>query len=125
LRLLGELDADSRTATLLVAIDHPLDVPEGQTPILPGAYVDVTLQGRTLERMATVPRQALQEGRWVWLASPDDKLIRREVTVGWTDADTAYVSAGLTEGERVITSPLALPVEGMPLAVQPAAATPR
>jgi RND family efflux transporter MFP subunit len=122
LRLLGELDAESRTATLLVAIDDPLNVPEGQTPILPGAYVDVTLQGRTLSRMATVPRVALQEGRWVWLASADDKLVRREVTVGWTDADTAYVSAGLHEGERVITTPLALPVEGMPLAVQPTSA---
>ena len=48
-RLESELDRQTRTAYLLVAVDNPL---EGTgVPLLPGAYVDVVLQGRSQQML--------------------------------------------------------------------------
>lgn len=120
LRRLGELDAESRTASLLVAIDDPLDVPEGTLPILPGAYVDVRLHGREVAGVFRVPRTALVEGHTVWVATPEDTLARRTVAVAWGDPTHVFISSGLTEGDRVVLTPLSLPIEGMPLDVRDA-----
>ncbi|MCB9666246.1 MAG: efflux RND transporter periplasmic adaptor subunit [Alphaproteobacteria bacterium] len=118
LRRLGELDAESRTASLLVAIDDPLDVPADTLPILPGAYVRVQLQGRAVESVVRVPRSAVVDGRTVWVASPEDTLARRTIDIAWGDPDHVYAAKGLVEGDRVVVTPLPIPIEGMPLDVR-------
>jgi RND family efflux transporter MFP subunit len=122
LRALGELDAQTRTAAVLVAIDNPLDQGEG-LPILPGAYVDVELLGRSVPDIVRVPRVAIDEGKVVWLADQDDRLAQRQVDIVWGDPDHVYVSAGLQQGDRVVVTPMALPILGMRLDVQDAVAS--
>ncbi len=116
-RTLGELDAETRSAGLIVAIDHPFEVPAGTQPILPGAYVEVTIEGREEAEVYAVPRLALVDGSAVWVAEADDTLGRREVTLAWSVSDVAYVRTGLQPGDRVVVSAMSLPVVGMPLAV--------
>ncbi|HSP80362.1 MAG TPA: efflux RND transporter periplasmic adaptor subunit [Myxococcaceae bacterium] len=123
LRLQGELDAQARTATLLVAVDRPLDAPGGGLPLLSGAYVDVELEGRPLENAIALPRAAVFDGDKVWVVSAEGTLVRRTVQVGWRTRDEVVVVGGLESGARVVTSPLSMPIEGMPVQVQ-ASATP-
>jgi RND family efflux transporter MFP subunit len=111
--LAAELDPQTRTARVLVAIDDPLGSLEGGLPLMPGAFVDVTFQGRTLEGAFAVPRTALVDGSAVWLADDEDSLVRRSVEVAWTEADTAIVTSGLEAGDRVVTTRMALPIPGM------------
>jgi RND family efflux transporter MFP subunit len=111
--LAAELDPQTRTARVLVAIDDPLGSPEGGLPLMPGAFVDVTFQGRTLEGAFAVPRTALVDGSAVWLANAEDSLVRRTVEVAWTEADIAIVTSGLEPGDRVITTRMSLPISGM------------
>jgi hypothetical protein len=59
-----------------------------------------------------VPRVALSEGNFVWTVSPEETLQRNEVTIGWRDGETAFVTSGLSDGARVIVTPLSLPIEG-------------
>jgi RND family efflux transporter MFP subunit len=125
LRTLGELDPETRTAGVLVALDDPLDVPEGTLPILPGAYVEVAIDGRVTEGVVKVPRAAVTDGDAAWVAEAGDRLGRRELVVGWGDADHVYVLGGLSGGDRVVVSPMALPVPGMPLDVREAVAAER
>ncbi len=109
-QLYGQLDPQTRTASLLVAIQQPMDGPG--LPLLPGAYVDVEIRGRTLPGTFRVPRVALSEGDQVWVVS-DDKLARRTVQIGWRDDSDVVVTRGLNPGDQVVTSPLALAIEGM------------
>lgn len=111
--LAAELDPQTRTARVLVAIDDPLGSPEGGLPLMPGAFVDVTFQGRTLPGAFEVPRTALVDGSAVWLADAEDSLVRRTVEVAWTEADLAIVTSGLESGDRVITTRMSLPIPGM------------
>lgn len=122
LRTLGELDAETRTAGVLVALDDPFEVPEGTLPILPGAYVEVAIDGQVADAVVKVPRAAVTGGDGVWVAEAGDRLARRELVVGWGDADAVYALSGLADGDRVVVSPLALPVPGMPLDVREAVA---
>lgn len=118
LRMLGQLDEQTRTAAVLVAIDDPWDVPTGTLPILPGAYVDVEILGRTMPGLHEVPRVALADGDQVWIADPEDRLASRTVEVAFGTPDHVYVRSGLQDGDRVVVTPLSLPVTGLPLQVQ-------
>ncbi len=116
IQLLGELDPETRTAQVLISVDDPFG--GGGVPLLPGAFVNVTLEGAILEPVFEVPRQALVDGDAVWLADGDDRLARREIEVGWRTERSLYVTSGLFPGDRIVTTPLSLPVEGMALSVK-------
>lgn len=112
----SELDADTRTARLTLSLDHPFADTDAGLPLLPGAYVDVTLTGRATEGV-TLPRTALVGGNKVWIATRDDTLAALEVEVGWGTRDSVVIVSGLDGGERVVTTTLSLAVPGMPLSV--------
>jgi RND family efflux transporter MFP subunit len=124
LGLAGQLDPQSRTASLLLAVDAPLDPPPGQLPLLVAAYVRSHIDGRTVAGSVRVPRSALQDGHRVWIVGAEDRLAAREVRVAWQDAEQAWVDEGLQAGDRVVTSPLLLPIEGMVVQVREPPALP-
>ena len=64
------------------------------------------------------PREALVEGRFVWVATPDNTLARKDVVVAWSGPEAVHVSEGLADGDRIVVTPLSLPVVGMPLEIR-------
>jgi RND family efflux transporter MFP subunit len=112
----GQIDAATRSATVLVGIEDPLGDGSG-LPLLPGAYVEVDLQGRPVEGAIGVPRLGIREGTVAWVVGAEDRLERRDVTVGWRAEDQVFVTSGLAVGDRVVTSPMSLPVPGMAVRV--------
>lgn len=119
LQLIPELDPDTRTARVLVSIPDPMG--GDGLPLLPGAFVGVTLHGATLDDVIVVPRGAVFEGDSVWIADADDRLARRDVEVGWRADESLFVTAGLLAGDRIVVTPPPLPIEGMALTVSGAA----
>ncbi|MEN0064135.1 MAG: efflux RND transporter periplasmic adaptor subunit [Myxococcota bacterium] len=118
-QLLAQLDTNTRTAQLLVVVPNPMEGPEGSLPLLPGAYVDVAIDGRVLRHVMTIPRTALDGGDKVWTVEREGTLQARTVRVGWREADDVVVTSGLDAGSRVVVSPLAYPVEGMRVEAMP------
>ena len=120
-RLLGELEEDGRMAQLVVAVDDPFQLrrpPEQRAlPLLLGSYVRVEIEGAELQDVVEIPRSALREGDTVWLVDAADELEIRTVTIRWRSRDSVFIGEGLTTGERVITSRLAVPLANMPLRV--------
>ncbi len=115
--LAGQLEAQTREATVLVAVDDPLDTGDGGLPLLPGALVDVVLHGRELSGAYELPRAAVYGGDTVWLVDREDRLARAEVRTAWGDAESLLVTRGLSPGDRVVTSPLSRPIEGAPVRI--------
>jgi hypothetical protein len=111
LRLAGTLDPRTRQAQVTVAVDRPFDPVSDAVPLLPGTYVEVHLQGRALPQSFRIPRQALHEGNKVWVVV-EDTIQPRTVTVSGQDGTSVLVSAGVAQGDHVVTSPLSLPVAG-------------
>lgn len=117
LRLVGTLDPASRTAQVIVGVSSPLDSPEGAPPLLPGAYVEVVIEGRIVNQVLAVPRAAVVDGDRAWIVSDEKTLALRTLDVQWRDPKRLFVRGGLEPGAQVVTSPLALPIEGMSVEV--------
>ncbi len=117
LRLVGTLDAQSRTAQLILGVAGPLDSPPGAPPLLPGSYVDIEIQGRIVSQVLPVPRAAVIDGDRAWVVTAEHTLALRTLEVTWRDPDALYVAGGIEPGARVVVSPLALPIEGMAVEV--------
>lgn len=116
--LKGTLDPQTRTAQLLIALDNPMDPPKGRSPILNGAYVDLEIYGREFENVSVIPRKAIVEGKKVWIVDSENRLTSRTVSVGWGMENSIAAVGGLKQGDRVMITKLALPVEGMPVTIK-------
>jgi RND family efflux transporter MFP subunit len=119
-RLVGELDADSRTAQVLVEVKDPLDPPKGELPLLPGAFVRVEIDGKQAQDIAPVPRNAVVEGNRVWVVAQDDTIVPRQLSVAWADAETVYARDGVNDGDRLMVTDLPTLVKGMRVRVSDA-----
>ncbi|MEM1182067.1 MAG: efflux RND transporter periplasmic adaptor subunit [Acidobacteriota bacterium] len=108
-RLEGEVDPRTRMVRVVVEVEDPFD---GETPLLPGAFVDIEIDGRTLEDIIRIPRFALRQGSTVWTVV-DGQLRINAVEVARSDRLYAYVASGLDAGSEVITSSLDGVVDGM------------
>lgn len=108
----GQLDPQTRTATIIVGVDAPFDPPDGGLPLLVGAFVDVSLDGRAVDAALVVPRTAVYDGDTVWVVGDDTKLERRTVRTGWSMGDRLQVLSGLEPGDQVVTTPLSAPIAG-------------
>lgn len=113
IRLVNQLDPESRTAQVLVEVERPFDPPPGELPLLPGAFVEVELQGRELPQVFELPRVAVFEGRQAWVVDGEQHLHERELKIGWGDDQSIYVTGGLAAGDRVVVTPPSLALEGM------------
>jgi RND family efflux transporter MFP subunit len=107
----GQLDPQTRTATLIVQVDNTRD---GVEPILPGSFVNLEVVGRPLPNTIPIPRQAVTGSNLVWIVE-EGHMARREVEIGWRTADEVYVTDGLKPQEKVVVTPPSLPIDGMPV----------
>ncbi len=118
-RLLSDLDPNGQMARVVVEVDNPLgldpDDPDGErSPLLLYAHVDVELDAGHLERVAEVPRAALRNGDQVYVMA-DGRLDIRPVRVVWRTDQAVFVNSGLEEGDQLVTSRVAAPLDGMRL----------
>lgn len=119
LRLMGQLEESGRKAQLIVSVPDPLglngdgDLP----PLLIGSYVRAEIEGSAVPDVVVLPREYLREGHIVWVMNKKDALEIRKLEILFRGRETVYVSQGLSDGERVVSSDLSAPVEGMPLRV--------
>jgi RND family efflux transporter MFP subunit len=119
-RLRGDLATEGRMARVLVAVEDPLGLKAAEKrrpPLLISEFVRVEIEGRRLEGVYSLPRSAVHDGDTIWLASAENTLSIRGIRPVWRDADTVVVDvvSGLKPGERLVTTALPAPVEGMPL----------
>jgi multidrug efflux pump subunit AcrA (membrane-fusion protein) len=117
-RLRGDLEPQGRMAQLLVAVPDPMHLresPDARRPLLLNSYVRVELDGRATPPAVRVERTSLRDGDKVWVMSDANALEIRPVTIVLGKDEYVYVTGGLEAGDRLVTSDIATPVEGMPL----------
>lgn len=116
IRLLPDLDPTGAMARVIVEVRDPLGLEEGHdvpVPLLLGSYVEVEIAATRLENIIEVPRSAVHEGNIVYVLSPENTLIVRNVEVAWGRRNSVLVSSGLSPGDLVIRSRVGTPVPGM------------
>ena len=117
-RMYGELGATSRLAQVVVEIRAADLTPELASDLLPGTFVDVTLNGANLEQVASIPRGALREDGVVWVVE-EGTLRYVRPTIRHRGSGSLLVE-GLAPGARVVTSSLEVVTDGMQVRLEEA-----
>jgi RND family efflux transporter MFP subunit len=111
-RMEAQVDASSRMVHVIVEVPRPYRRDGGRPPLLPGAFVDVSIEGSTMKNVVPVPRHAVRTDDSVWVVE-DGRLRIRPVEVTRADRDKAYVTSGLQPGDLVVVSALDAVTDGM------------
>ncbi|MFH2007849.1 MAG: efflux RND transporter periplasmic adaptor subunit [bacterium] len=120
LRLAPDLEDKGRMARLVVKVDDPLALQEGnrgKPRLLLGSWVEAVIEGSELRGVAVVDRNLMRDGDNVWVYDARDRLDIRKVTLAYRGRRQVVLSKGLRAGERIVSSDLATPVQGMLLRI--------
>lgn len=124
--LTAMVEEQGRMAKLLTEVPDPLALQKTSNKLpklLLGSYVRVEIEGKTLPHAAAIERDLVRDGDRVWIMDDQNRLDIRPVEIAFRDRDLVLVTAGITDGERLVTSNLPSPVQGMSLQVKGAEAT--
>jgi membrane fusion protein, multidrug efflux system len=110
-------DQKTRTVTVAVRVASQ-DALSGdkQLPLVEGMFCEVEIPGRKLENAFQVPRSAVSFKNTVFMAK-NRRLKTIPVEVARVDNDYAYITGGLSNGDRVITTRLVDPLENARLEI--------
>ena len=120
IRLMGQLEQQSRMAKLLISVRDPLSLQKSDSspPLLIGSYVRVEIQGSELTDIIGMKREYLHNGNQIWLMDEDNQLEIRTVEIEFSSKDMVYIRDGVQTGEKIVTTNITTPVNGMPLRIK-------
>lgn len=94
---------DQQTGTIRLKAEFPND----KRQLWPGQFVNVRLLVDTLKNVVVAPTEAIQrgpDGPYVYVVGADNTVSMRPVTIARQDEKQAVIAAGLTAGEKLVTS---------------------
>jgi multidrug efflux system membrane fusion protein len=98
---------DNQVDTTTGTVKVKATLPNAETRLWPGQFVDVRVRLDTLRQVTVVSTPAVQrspEGAAVWVLGAEDKVVRRAVEVVRQDEKLAVIGKGVAVGETVITT---------------------
>lgn len=115
----GVVDEISRVIYAVAQVVDPYGVlgQSNQEELRVGTFVRAEIEGRSAGRVVVIPRYVLQENNTVLVASPDNKLEVRSVEVVRSEPHSVYIASGISDGERIVTTTLDVPVDGLELTI--------
>ncbi len=88
LRTTQHIDATTRMRSLIISLEKPLE----QTPaLIPGAFVEIAIQGKPLDDLWRLPNTALSQKSEIWYVDDNSRLAAFEVTPRFVDAQHIYI----------------------------------
>ena len=111
---IGALDNQTRLARILIKVPDPLGF-EGEETEAPkmiiGSFVEAHINAQPVENVVRLSRDFIRNNETVWVMK-DGKLDIREVKILLNDAQYAYISEGLEDGELVVTTNISTVTDG-------------
>ncbi len=105
--VIPQIDSDTRQKQALVEFTAD--------NITMGSHAAVILPGKCHKNVVVLDKAALRASGTVWVLSQENTLEIRNVIISGEDSRNICVNKGLNEGERVILSHIASPLQGMKL----------
>ena len=121
--LTAMVEENGRMATLLAEIADPLSLQptsSEQPKLLLGSYVRVEIEGKLLAKAAAIERDLIHNGEQLWIMDEEGRLDIRTVEIAFRGQDQVLVTGGVNHGEKLITTNLPSPVQGMTLRLKDA-----
>ncbi|MDZ7755913.1 efflux RND transporter periplasmic adaptor subunit [Rhodohalobacter sp.] len=119
-RLVGALENETRMARVLVEVPDPhgyLSENGDQPRLMIGSFVEANIQARELRDVVRLNRDYIRQDDTIWV-NENDTLRIRNAEILFRDANYAYITEGLQDGEQVVTTNLTTVVDGSPLRLE-------
>lgn len=116
--LTAMVEENGRMAKLLAEIPDPLGLQpnsSGQPKLLLGSYVRVEISGKLLPQAAAIERDLIHNGDQLWIMDEEGRLDIRTVEIAFRGLEQVLITDGVSHGEKLITTNLPSPVQGMTL----------
>ncbi|MEZ5525285.1 MAG: efflux RND transporter periplasmic adaptor subunit [Pseudomonadales bacterium] len=102
----GAIDAASQQLYVIAQIDDPYGEQfRDKQPLKIGQYVTAEIEGRELPDALVIPTRTIYQGTYVYTVH-EGKLLRRDISIGWQNAEEALVVSGLEAGDLLVITPL-------------------
>jgi RND family efflux transporter MFP subunit len=122
--LTAMVEEKGRMARLLAEVPDPLALQSAaakQPKLQLGSYVQVEIEGKLLPHAAAIERELVHDGDRLWIMDEQGHLDIRPVEIAFRGQSHVLVTGGVSAGERLITTNLSSPVQGMSLRLKDAA----
>ena len=106
------LSEDTRQRTLVARIAAPFD---SSTPLLPGALVKLSLQGKSTDGLWKLPSSSISQSGLIWYVNNESKLASTQATIVFNEGQYAFVTPPSELAEQstfVVRRPLGSLVAG-------------
>lgn len=114
----GTIDAASRQSFVIAQVRDPYRRrADGRPPLKVGQFVEAEIDGHLLQNVFAVPRQAVRESDSVYVVDANGQLRKRTLEIAWRDDGVVVARGGVSEGEQLVTSAIALATDGMPVRI--------
>ena len=109
----GVVDERSRVTYAVAQIDDPYQLEADGTPLPIGTFVSARIDGAANVDLIRIPRTALRGADQVLVVDDENTIQIRTVDILRADNQYAYVRDGVTAGERITTTAIEAPTNGM------------
>ena len=111
-RTAGSIDPLTRLVYVYAEVINPY---QQSPPLAIGMFVDAVIEGKTIKDGFLVPNSAINNNLNLYIINANDNLEIREIEVLGTENDYVIIKGEISEGERVVVSPLNNAKDGMAL----------
>lgn len=109
----GVVDERSRVTYAVAEIRDPYRLHSDGTPLPVGTFVAAEIVGLDSVAAIRIPRTALRGSDQVLVVTDEDKIDIRTVDIAYSDQAYVYVTGGVSPGERITTTAIEAPTDGM------------
>jgi RND family efflux transporter MFP subunit len=111
-RTAGSIDPLTRLVYVYAEVINPY---QQSPPLAIGMFVDAVIEGKTIKNGFLVPNSAINNNSKIYVINTNDNLEIRKIEVLGTENDYVIIKGEISEGERVVVSPLNNAKDGMAL----------
>jgi RND family efflux transporter MFP subunit len=109
----GVVDEHSRVTYVVAHVDDPYKLHGDGVPLPIGTFVAARISGANSVDVIKVPRSAVRGSDQLLFVNDEDKIEIRSVSILRSDASYVYIDGGAEPGERITTTAIAAPTNGM------------
>jgi len=115
-RMLGEVNPKNRMDSVIITVSDPYGLKNNEIdkrPLSLGLFVDISLKGKTIPKVISIPRNGLRDNSTVWIMDKEGKLRIKKVEILRFDRNDALIGKGITPGDKIILTNLSGVTDGM------------
>jgi RND family efflux transporter MFP subunit len=109
----GTLDESTGVLYAVAEVQEPYQQKDKHAPLLSRLFVQAEIEGKAMEGVFVLPQLALNASQEVLLVDAEQRLHLRRLNVLRNEPNRILVNEGLNAGDRIVTSGVDVPVEGM------------